>query len=109
MSCYTEGYITGITIKKGETPGKAEALSFEAVAPCRVRIDETDFGLFIDENGDKQLKDGKIAGALISHVPDSVKCEGFDAQVLLVLKQAHSKVRFVLNDELKVLERIVAM
>ena len=66
MSCYTEGYITGITIKKGETPGKAEALSFEAVAPCRVRIDETDFGLFIDENGDKQLKDGKIAGALIS-------------------------------------------
>lgn len=109
MSCYTEGYITGIAIKNKEIPAKAKSISIETASSYRVRIGESDFGLFVAGNGDRKIDKIKKTGALIAHVPDGVKCEEFDAQFLLVLKQTHSKVRFVLNDVLNVLERIVAI
>lgn len=107
MSYYTEGYVAGMAIKKGEIPAKADSISIETAAPYRVRIGESDFGLFIAGNGDRKIEKIEKTGALMANVPVNVKCEEFDAQFLLVLKQTHSKVRFVLNDKLNELIGIV--
>ena len=99
MSYYTEGYVKGVGIGKGKAPVKVDNICIEVVAPYKMLLRDKEFALFVEGNG----KDVALKG------DESVECKEFDAQFLFLLKQTHSKVRFVFDDKVHVLERIVAI
>jgi hypothetical protein len=112
MSYYTEGYVKSVGVSIGKKSSDADKLYIEIVAPYKVLLGGKDFALFVAGDGeDNDINSNEEMGAKIKSVAtlESVKCEEFDAQFLFLLKQTHSKVRFVFNDELRVLERIVAI
>ena len=112
MSYYTEGYIKSFGISKGETPVKADKLCIEPIAPYKVLLHDKDFALFVAGDGDECVLNGdEECGAKIKGTASltSVACNVFDAQFLFVLKQTHSRVRFVFNDDLTTMEKIVAI
>ena len=124
MSYCTEGYVKGVGVSKKENPSKADKLCIETVAPYKLQLHDKDFALFVEEkdinsneekdinsNEEKDINSNEEIGAKIKSVAalESIECKEFDAQFLFLLKQTHSKVRFVFNDELNVLERIVAI
>lgn len=112
MSYYTEGYVNSVGASIGEKPSKADKLCIETVAPYKVLLGGKDFALFVAGDGEwKNINGNEEMGAKIKSVAvlESVECEGFDAQFLFLLKQTHSKVRFVFNNKLDKLERVVAI
>ena len=112
MTYYTEGYVKGVGIGKGKAPVKVDNICIEVVAPYKMLLRDKEFALFVEGDGkDVALKDDEELNAKIKGAStlESVECKEFDAQFLFLLKQTHSKVRFVFNDELNVLERIVAI
>ena len=112
MSYYTEGYVKGVGVSKGKKCSKADKFCIETVAPYKVLLGGKDFALFVAGDGeDKDINSKEEMDAKIKSVAalESVECKEFDAQFLFLLKQTHSKVRFVFDDKVHVLERIVAI
>ena len=112
MSYYTEGYVKSVGIRKGKSLAKADKLCIETVAPYKVLLYEKDFALFVAGDGEECVLNGnEERGAKIKGAASltSVVCNAFDAQFLLVLKQNRSKVRFVFDNKLNALERIVVI
>lgn len=112
MSYYTEGYVKSVGVSIGEKSSDADKLCIEIVAPNKVLLGGKDFALFVAGDGkdnDINSKEEMVAKMKRGVTLESVECKEFDAQFLFLLKQTHSKVRFVFNDELNVLERIVAI
>lgn len=113
MSYYTEGYVKSVGATSiGGKSSKADKLCIEVVAPFKVLLGGKDFALFVAGDGeDNDINSNEEMGAKMKSVVTlgSIGCKEFDAQLLFLLKQTHSKVRFVFNDKLQVLERIVAI
>ena len=112
MNYYTEGYVKSVGVSIGEKCTDADKLCIEIVAPYKVLLGGKDFALFVAGDGkdnDINSKEEMVAKMKSVVTLGSIGCKGFDFQFLFFLKQTHSKVRFVFNDKLQVLVRIVAI